>query len=98
MQPAQGGARHETSARERTLRFKAKTVRLMPPVAIPPADLRVPIADDGDQSAEVLRRSALSRRTLALADALSAAVALVVSIEIVGDDTLRPLAIATIPL
>lgn len=61
-------------------------------------DLRAPIADESSRNVEVLRHSARSRRSLAVTDVLSAAVALVVSVQILGDNGLTPVAIIALPL
>ena len=64
------------------------------------SELRAPLVDESAHSDAVLRRSARSRRSLAVADVVSAAVALVVSVQILGHDNgLRPgAALAALPL
>jgi exopolysaccharide biosynthesis polyprenyl glycosylphosphotransferase len=51
-----------------------------------------------DPRAEVARREAIFRRSLAFADVVAAALALIVCVVLVGDDDLRPLALLSAPL
>ncbi|MGH2846797.1 MAG: exopolysaccharide biosynthesis polyprenyl glycosylphosphotransferase [Thermoleophilaceae bacterium] len=53
---------------------------------------------EGGANESTFRRDMLYRRALGLADALSAAVAVVVGVLILGEDTLSPAALAAIPM
>src|SRR5215212_5721132 len=53
---------------------------------------------EGSNQVETLRREALYRRLLAVADMASAAIAVIVSVRWVGHDTLQPAAILLLPL
>ena len=52
----------------------------------------------GAEAPEVLRRDTRYRRTLAGADVVSAALAVYVGVSLIGDDTLRPAIVLTLPL
>ncbi|MEJ7788636.1 MAG: exopolysaccharide biosynthesis polyprenyl glycosylphosphotransferase [Thermoleophilaceae bacterium] len=54
--------------------------------------------DDVDNRTEVRRRDALFRRGLALADLVAAALALWVGVELLGDDSLRPITLLAVPM
>jgi exopolysaccharide biosynthesis polyprenyl glycosylphosphotransferase len=54
--------------------------------------------EDHDGRAQVRRRDALFRRALAAADLLAAALALVVCVNVLGDDSLRPVTLLAVPL
>jgi exopolysaccharide biosynthesis polyprenyl glycosylphosphotransferase len=63
--------------------------------ATPPSSVReIP---EGGCTPATLRRDSIYRRTLALADALSATVALLVGVLLLGSDSVSPAAIAAIP-
>ena len=53
---------------------------------------------EGCSDREIRLREAVYRRTLALADVLAAALALVVCVNLLGDDRLRPIALLALPL
>ncbi len=54
--------------------------------------------EDGRGRVAVERREALYRRALACADVISAVLALVLCVHVVGDDTLRPTSLLALPL
>ncbi len=54
--------------------------------------------EDGRGRIAVERREALYRRALACADVISAVLALVLCVHVVGDDTLRPTSLLALPL
>jgi exopolysaccharide biosynthesis polyprenyl glycosylphosphotransferase len=53
---------------------------------------------EGGSDREIRLREAVYRRSLALADVLAAALALVVCVNLLGDDRLRPIALLALPL
>ncbi|MDQ3678087.1 MAG: exopolysaccharide biosynthesis polyprenyl glycosylphosphotransferase [Actinomycetota bacterium] len=53
---------------------------------------------EGDGRSRILRREAVFRRGLAIADVLAAGLALVVCVSVLGDDNLTPLALLALPL
>ncbi len=53
---------------------------------------------EGASDRQIRFREALSRRSLAVADVLAAAVALVVCVNVLGSDSLRPIALLALPL
>ena len=53
---------------------------------------------EGASDHQIRRREALFRRSLAVADVLAAAVALYICVNVLGDDSLRPIALLALPL
>jgi exopolysaccharide biosynthesis polyprenyl glycosylphosphotransferase len=60
-------------------------------------ELERPIRE-GDPRAEVARRDAVFRRSLALADLLAAAIAVLLCVTVTGNHALKPLALLALPL
>jgi exopolysaccharide biosynthesis polyprenyl glycosylphosphotransferase len=76
-------------------RWPRRTVRRpRGPAVLPPLVREIP---EGGCTASTSRRDTLYRRSLASADALSAAVALVVGVLLLGSDGVSPAALAAIP-
>src|SRR4051794_3049026 len=66
------------------------------PVLRPPSGWAV--IPEGADSPAVLRRDALHKRLLALADILAAAVAVSMGVAVIGHDRIEPLALVALPL
>lgn len=65
----------------------------------PAAQFRRPVTEGEEQSpAGLLRREAIYRRLLAIADVIAAGLALIVSAGMLGDDSLRPEALLGLPV
>ena len=70
----------------------ARAVELVPPA------IDASTIDEQAPMRAVLRRETVYRRALAIADVLSAAVAVLVALNILGDDRMKPIALLAVPL
>jgi exopolysaccharide biosynthesis polyprenyl glycosylphosphotransferase len=78
---------------------RGRIIRLRNPFAVPaPEGPALDGITEGHSSATTYRRDAIYRRTLALADLLSAAIAVFIGVAVLGSDSLNAMALLALPL
>jgi exopolysaccharide biosynthesis polyprenyl glycosylphosphotransferase len=92
---------HADQADRRARRIlRPRVIRFRNPFAVVPKRDR-PARDEiseGRLSASTYRRDAIYRRSLALADVMSATIAVLIGVQILGEDALNPVALFALPL